>query len=88
MKEAPNQKVQENKPLIKFKNTRKNMCLERIWKKCFRHRPLANNAHHLCVGQLDRFPASLEASGLVKLTKAGSPYLDFNNGRAAQLPAV
>ena len=48
----------------------------------------ANNAHHMCVGRLDRFPASLEASGLVKLTKAGSPYLDFNNGRAAQLPAV
>ena len=44
MKEAPNQKVQEKKPLLKFKNTKKNMCLERIWrKKCFRacrHRPL------------------------------------------------
>ena len=45
MKEAPNQKVQEKKPLLKFKNTKKYMCLERIWrKKCFwacRHRPLA-----------------------------------------------
>ena len=40
MKEAPNQKVQEKKPLLKFKNTKENMCLERIWKKCFRHRPL------------------------------------------------
>ena len=40
MKESPNQKVQERKPLLKFKNTKKNMCLERIWKKCFRHRPL------------------------------------------------
>ena len=44
MKEAPNQKVQEKKPLLKFKNTKKYMCLERIWrKKCFRacrHRPL------------------------------------------------
>ena len=51
MKEAPNQKFQEKKPLLKFKNTKKYMCLERIWrKKCFRacrHRPLmlvnANN---------------------------------------------
>ena len=44
MKEAPNQKVQEKKPLLKFKNTKKYMFLERIWrKKCFwacRHRPL------------------------------------------------
>ena len=44
MKESPNQKVQEKKPLLKFKNTKKYMCLERIWrKKCFRacrHRPL------------------------------------------------
>ena len=44
MKEAPNQKVQEKKPLLKFKNTKKYMCLERIWrKKCFwacRQRPL------------------------------------------------
>ena len=47
MKEAPNQKVQEKKPLLKFKNTKKYMCLERIWrKKCFRacrHRPLIYN---------------------------------------------
>ena len=35
MKEAPNQKVQEKKPLLKFKNTKKNMCLEIIWKKMF-----------------------------------------------------
>ena len=44
MKEAPNQKVQEKKPLLKFKNTKKYMCLERIWRtKCVRacrHRPL------------------------------------------------
>ena len=40
MKEAPNHKVQEKKPLLKFKNTNKNMCLKRIWKTCFRHRPL------------------------------------------------
>ena len=40
MKEAPNQKVQEKKPLLKFKNTKKNMSLERIWKKCFWHRRL------------------------------------------------
>ena len=44
MKETPNQKVQEKKPLLKFKNTKKYICLERIWrKKCFwacRHRPL------------------------------------------------
>ena len=47
MKEAPNQKVQEKKPLLKFKNTKKYMCLERIWrKKCFwacRQRPLLNS---------------------------------------------
>ena len=35
MKEAPNQKVQEKKPLLKFKNTNKNMCLERILKNVF-----------------------------------------------------
>ena len=40
MKEALNQKVQEKKPLLKFKNTKKYICLERIWKKSFRHRPL------------------------------------------------
>ena len=44
MKEAPNQKVQEKKPLVKSKNTKKYMCLERIWRKeCFRacrHQPL------------------------------------------------
>ena len=34
MKEAPNQKVQEKKPLFK-KNTKKYMCLERIEKKIF-----------------------------------------------------
>ena len=49
MKEAPNQKVQEKKPLLIFKNTKKNMCLERIWrKKCFRacrHRPLMFNLY-------------------------------------------
>ena len=49
MKEAPNQKVQEKKPLLKFKNTKKYMCLERIWrKKCFwacRQRPLIINDH-------------------------------------------
>ena len=49
MKEAPNQKVQEKKPLLKFKNTKKYMCLERIWrKKCFwacRHRPLIHVLH-------------------------------------------
>ena len=47
MKEAPNQKVQEKKPLSKFKNTNKYMCLERIWtRKCFwacRQRPLLFN---------------------------------------------
>ena len=42
MKEAPNQKVQEKKPLLKFKNTKKYMCLERIWRKSFRQRPLPN----------------------------------------------
>ena len=48
MKEAPNQKVQEKKPLLKFKNTKKNMCLERIRRKnCFRacrHRPLMHKS--------------------------------------------
>ena len=33
MKEAPHQKIQEKKPLLKFKNTKKYICLERIWKK-------------------------------------------------------
>ena len=42
MKEAPNQKVQEKKPLLKFKNTKKNMCRERVWNKCFPHRPHAS----------------------------------------------
>ena len=50
MKEAPNQKVQEKKPLLKFKNTKKYMCLERIWrKKCFwacRQRPLLYRPNH------------------------------------------
>ena len=32
---GPKSKVQENKPILKFKNTKKNMCLERIWKKKF-----------------------------------------------------
>ena len=40
MKEALNQKVQEKKPLLKLKNTKKYMCLERIWRKSFRQRPL------------------------------------------------
>ena len=40
MKEALNQKVQEKKPLLKFKNTKKYMCLERIWRKSFRQRTL------------------------------------------------
>ena len=40
MKETLNQKVQEKKPLLKFKNTKKYMCLERIWRTSFRHRPL------------------------------------------------
>ena len=44
MKEAPNQKVQEKKPLLKFKITKKNMCLERIERKKFRHRPLTFRA--------------------------------------------
>ena len=35
MKEAPNKKVQETKPLLKFKNTKKYMCPERIWKTKF-----------------------------------------------------
>ena len=35
MKEAPNQKVQEKKPLLKFKNTKKNMCLEKFGKNVF-----------------------------------------------------
>ena len=54
MKEAPNQKVQEKKPLLKFKNTKKYMCLERIWrKKCFwacRHRPLMGVTHDAVAG--------------------------------------
>ena len=37
MKEAPNQKVQEKKPLLKFKNTKKYMCLagKNLEKKMF-----------------------------------------------------
>ena len=45
MKEALNQKVQEKKPLLKLKNTKKYMCLERIWRKSFRQRPLMHIAH-------------------------------------------